>query len=510
MDKKQTKKSYLTFFLGLISLIIAFFAICFINISDVKAATSSDVYRFWSDTKQGHFYTASATEKDSIIATYSTDVWKYEGVAFQVYTTQESGTIPVYRFWSDTNQGHFYTASEEEKNYIIATYPENVWKYEGIAWYAYVSQQPDSAPVYRFWSDEKQHHFFTFNPAEKTCVQNSYAQSTWNYEGVAYWTPGTAPPDNPDATCGASLGPLISVGIWSAPRTEVHAEPFKIKSSSPYNIKNSAGTVVAQISANITTKIEYASDGNLNITDSSVDIPILVGSSATFEAQNNDNISMIFSLSRSDFTSANYRGRLTIRYSTASEKVWAINTLPLEQYVWGMAEIKGTGPMEYNKVMTTSFRTYGYFWLYESTKNLPEGFIVDATPGNQLYRGYDYEEAYPRIKEAAQMTRGNILTSSQSAFRDKVAITPYSSWTDGRTRSFQERWGGTSYPWCQSVADPYGKNTTLTTAQLEAAGNHMVGLSANGALKLAGTSYNWTWDKILKYYYTGVALSQIY
>jgi peptidoglycan hydrolase-like amidase len=175
-----------------------------------------------------------------------------------------------------------------------------------------------------------------------------------------------------------------------------------------------------------------------------------------------------------------------------------------------MAEIKGTGPMEYNKVMTTSFRTYGYFWLYESIKNLPEGFIVNATPGNQLYRGYDYEVAYPRIKEAAKMTRGNILTSSQSEFKDNVAITPYSSWTDGRTRSFEERWGGTDYPWCQSVADPYGKHPTMTTAQLEAAGNHMVGLSANGALKLAGTSYNWAWDRILKYYYTGVSLSQIY
>lgn len=181
----------------------------------------------------------------------------------------------------------------------------------------------------------------------------------------------------------------------------------------------------------------------------------------------------------------------------------------MEQYVWGMGEIQGTGPMEYNKVMTTSFRTYGYFWLYESIVNLPY-FIVNATPGNQLYKGYDYEVTHPRIKEAAQMTRGNILTSPQSEFKDKVAITPYSSWTDGRTRSFQERWGGTSYPWCKSVADPYGKNTTMTTAQLEAAGNHMVGLSANGALKLAGTSYNWNWDRILKYYFTGVSLTQIY
>jgi len=47
------------------------------------------------------------------------------------------GSIPVFRFWSDTQQAHFYTIDEEEKEYVIATYPDNVWRYEGIAFYAY-------------------------------------------------------------------------------------------------------------------------------------------------------------------------------------------------------------------------------------------------------------------------------------------------------------------------------------------------------------------------------------
>jgi hypothetical protein len=524
-SKNNNFKIQKFFYKGFFYLLV-FFVFATINTNFAKASTPTDVYRFWSDTKQGHFFTASEDEKNYIIANYPTTVWKYEGVAFQVYATQETGTVPVYRFWSDTKQGHFYTASEEEKNYIIANYPTTVWKYEGIAWYAYSSAQTGTAPVYRFWSDEKQHHFFTFNTAEKTCIQNSYPESTWKYESVAYWVPGIAPPDDPDATCGASLGPMISVGIWSAPRADVRTDPFKIKSVKPYYIKDSSGTIIAQIPANTTTKIEYDADGNLKITDS-VPSPIIVGSEVTFEAQNSDNVSMIFSLSRTDFISADYRGRFKFRYSPTSQKVWAINILPIEQYVWGMGEIKGTGPTEYNKVMTTSFRTYGYFWLYESTANLSEGFIVDATPGNQLYKGYDYEVAHPRIKEAAQMTRGNILTSPQSSFEDKVAITPYSSWDDGKTRNFPDgHWGGVCkksqtgnvssyYPWLLSVSDPYGKHPSLSTCPLaDGTGgvgfNHMVGMSANGALNLAGSSYNWSWDRILKYYFTETSISQIY
>ena len=95
--------------------LIIFFTFSCLGISPAKASTPSDVYRFWSDTKQGHFYTASADEKAYIETHYPSNIWKYEGIAFQVFATPEPGTVPVYRFWSDTKQGHFYTASEDEK-----------------------------------------------------------------------------------------------------------------------------------------------------------------------------------------------------------------------------------------------------------------------------------------------------------------------------------------------------------------------------------------------------------
>jgi peptidoglycan hydrolase-like amidase len=95
-------------------------------------------------------------------------------------------------------------------------------------------------------------------------------------------------------------------------------------------------------------------------------------------------------------------------------------------------------------------------------------------------------------------------------YKKDTALTPYSSWSDGRTRSFEERWGSKDYPWCKSVKDPYGKNSSMSTKKLEAAGNHMVGLIANGSLKLAGNSYKWDYKKIMKYYYTGIDITSKY
>ena len=50
-------------------------------------------------------------------------------------TAQASGLSPIYRFWSDSKQGHFYTISAQEKENIIANDPS--WSYEGISQYSF-------------------------------------------------------------------------------------------------------------------------------------------------------------------------------------------------------------------------------------------------------------------------------------------------------------------------------------------------------------------------------------
>jgi hypothetical protein len=105
--------------------------------ADVKALP---VYRFWSPLAGGHFFTINQAEKDYIIANYSSSVWTYEGIAFYAFPAgeQPTDTMPVYRFWSPLVSHHFYTMNEAEKDYILATYASDIWTYEGIAWYAYM------------------------------------------------------------------------------------------------------------------------------------------------------------------------------------------------------------------------------------------------------------------------------------------------------------------------------------------------------------------------------------
>ncbi len=155
-----------------------------INTTIPTESCSLPVYRFWSDTKQGHFYTISETEKNFVINNYPDNIWKYEGIAFNAL---DGNADPVYRFWSDQHQHHFYTISETEKNFVINNYPDNIWKYEGIVYYAYKSQVSDSTPLYRFWSDTKQGHFYTSSLTEKQYIETHYPSNIWRYERIAYY-----------------------------------------------------------------------------------------------------------------------------------------------------------------------------------------------------------------------------------------------------------------------------------------------------------------------------------
>lgn len=444
---------------------------------------SIPVYRFWSKKHKGHFFTASAEEKDYIIANYDEYVWKYEGIGWYAHNTKEADTVPIYRFWSKKNKHHFYTASEAEKDHVIAAYDDYVWKYEGIAWYAYSSQNENRLPIYRFWHSTNKSHFYTTNETEKNILMTGM------------------------------YGPNITIGLHAYTKNELEENSFRIKSNKGYIVKNKNGTKIATIPANTTTKVKYIDDSNhtLRIYES---IPeIKTTDEITFESTDGNHIDMVFEIVRPEMNFSKYRGKIKLRYSNNNntKRIWVINELPLEQYIWGMGEITGTGPTEYNKLMTTAYRTYGYWKILYSTKYAVEGFKVNATPGNQLYYGYEWEKRYPRIRQGAEATRGKIAKHGSD-----VALTPYSSWTDGRTRSFEERWGSTLYPWCQSVSDPYGdyngdywNNAYKSTSDLMNSGNHMVGISAHGALSLAHDK-NWNWDRIMKYYLDGINIVSIY
>lgn len=190
-----------------------------------------------------------------------------------------------------------------------------------------------------------------------------------------------------------------------------------------------------------------------------------------------------------------FRAHLELRYTPSTDKVWVINELPIESYLKGIAETSNVSPQEYQRALLTGARTYAMYHVQRGTKHADEFYIVDATY-DQVYRGYGAEARGSNIVAAVDATRGQIVT-----YDGKLAITPYYSRSDGRTRSWGEVWyGGSNYPWLVSVPVPWDVGRTLW--------GHGVGLSATGAL--AAANEGWTYDRILKHFYTGIELRRAY
>ncbi|OGI26195.1 MAG: hypothetical protein A3J76_01195 [Candidatus Moranbacteria bacterium RBG_13_45_13] len=101
------------------------------------------------------------------------------------------------------------------------------------------------------------------------------------------------------------------------------------------------------------------------------------------------------------------------------------------------------------------------------------------------------------MKEASQETRGKIV-----AYKGKTALTPYCSYTDGKTRDYP----GDDYPYLKSVKDH--KEGTKSDLDPGDGGNHMYGLSAHGAVGYVGDGKSCEW--VIKHYYSGVDIEGAY
>ncbi len=118
-----------------------------------------------------------------------------QGYAPSIYMGVIENASPVYHFTSTTSKRHFCTISEEEKYKLLDESP-SVWKYQGIAFFAYAEgrQPKDARPVYRFWSDSLSQYFYTMDETTKDLLITGLA-NVWKYEGVAWYAPAIKKPE---------------------------------------------------------------------------------------------------------------------------------------------------------------------------------------------------------------------------------------------------------------------------------------------------------------------------
>ena len=108
--------------------IVATFAFLSSNVM----ASDATLFRFWSGQNKSHFYTSSLSEKEQVMLKYSNSEWKYEGEAYKVNDCTDTASSKVYRFWSPNNKHHFYTISETEKKWVDDTFTDAEWTLEGV------------------------------------------------------------------------------------------------------------------------------------------------------------------------------------------------------------------------------------------------------------------------------------------------------------------------------------------------------------------------------------------
>ncbi len=191
-----------------------------------------------------------------------------------------------------------------------------------------------------------------------------------------------------------------------------------------------------------------------------------------------------------------YRGVMEYKYSAKSDLPYVVNELPLDLYVAGIGETSGGAAMEYIKAMLVAARSYAYYNINNGLPAEKRIFDVYATTVDQLYLGYNSELFMPRVAQAQQVTYGEMAT-----YNGAPVTTPYFAHSDGNTRLWSEAWGGTDKPWLQSVECFYDTGKSLY--------GHGVGISMQDAAARADKDA-WTYDQILKYYYTGVEVEKIY
>ena len=149
--------------------------------SQSSEGLGSTVYRFFNPAAGVHFYTADENERNYVRDNLNN--YAFEG---ESYATVDpvTGNSPeaVYRFFNSTTGVHLYTTDENERDYIVDNL--NNFTYENVKFYAYETEEAETVPVYRFYEPTIGVHFYTPNESEKTFVEDNLANYT--YEGIAY------------------------------------------------------------------------------------------------------------------------------------------------------------------------------------------------------------------------------------------------------------------------------------------------------------------------------------
>ena len=154
--------------------------------TEALAGNQVSIRRFFNTSDGTHFFTASAAEAATTVATRPDLV--SEGVGLKGY--DQAGASPsseaVFRFFDRVDGTHFYTASAHERDALVTTRSSGM-AYEGIAFYEDEAPQAGDTAVFRFFDTVHGTHLFTQNASEKASILATRPDLV--SEGIAFYAP---------------------------------------------------------------------------------------------------------------------------------------------------------------------------------------------------------------------------------------------------------------------------------------------------------------------------------
>lgn len=234
---------------------------------------------------------------------------------------------------------------------------------------------------------------------------------------AALWLPAAGQAAAPDS-------PPIRVGIWA---NQVN---IRVAASTEYSLVDTGsrkvlGKFKAGEKALLSTK-----DARMTVNGTPVEareIKLVLAKPGTAEVN-----------------SRSYRGEITIHRTKGKSGLTVVDTLPLEEYLYGIiaTEISPEWPADAVRAQAVASRTYS---LYNLGKHSDDGFDLCAGTDCQVYGGKDKED--PRAIRAVDETKGLAVT-----YQGKPIPAFFHSSGGGYTENSENVWG-TYFPFLRGVPD---------------------------------------------------------
>ncbi len=143
------------------------------------------VYRFFDSRHGTQFLTASEAERDTVIATRPDLTFEGKAMGSVDADPADPAVSAVFRFFDTGNGTHFFTTDIGERDSILATRPDLAL--EDAKLYEHAAPRPGDTAVYRFFNTGDGSHFFTADATERAGLALSRPDMV--AEGVAFYAP---------------------------------------------------------------------------------------------------------------------------------------------------------------------------------------------------------------------------------------------------------------------------------------------------------------------------------